>query len=375
MKRIGLDISVLSEQQKTGIGVYTYELIKALLMINKKDKFILFGLATFKTYHYLKNLEFKNCPNVEMKIFRMPAKFFRTAFLTWQKLDWPPVEKFVGPLDIFHSFNWFMPPQRGGKKVATVFDLTSILFPSWHSSRTSQLDQLRFERIVKQANLTVTISKNSKKDFLKFNPEGKVEVVYPAVGAQFNTKIDQVETKKILQKYHLEPNFFLSVSTLEPRKNLKNLIEAYLETGIKNPLILVGKMGWKNKEIVELIEKNGQKVKHLGFIKEEDLPILYQQALCLIYPSYYEGFGLPILEAQACGTPVICSNSSSLPEVGGQAAVYVNPNSLESIKKALIEIKSNPKLRKFLSREGLKQAQKFSWEKSAQKLNSLYQKL
>src|SRR5690242_8574057 len=158
MKTICLDISVLNEKQKTGIGVYTYELIKSFLEINRDDKIILFGISTLQTYSFLKNIEFKNYPNVELKIYKMPAKFFRTSFLLWQKLNWPTIEKFVGAVDIFHSFNWNLPPQKKGKVVATVFDMTSLLFPSLHLEKTTQLDRIRLKRIKKFADLVITIS-------------------------------------------------------------------------------------------------------------------------------------------------------------------------------------------------------------------------
>lgn len=374
MKTIGVDISVLNDEQKTGIGVYTYQLIDALLKINKEDKFILFGIATFSTYDFLKNLAFKNYPNVQMRIFKLPARSFRLAFLTWQKLNWPPIEKFIGPIDIFHSFNWLMPPQKKGKRVATIFDLTSILYPQWHDPRTVQLDRLRFKGVGQDADLVITISQNTKNDFLKFYPQARVEVIYPGADKIFNSRVDQKFTKKVLEKYQLKPGFLLSVATLEPRKNLKGLIEAYSESGIKTPLVLAGKMGWKNSEQMKLIEGNHQ-IKITGFLPEDVLKVFYQQALCLVYPSFYEGFGIPVLEALSSGTPVITSRNSSLIEVGEKAVFYVDPYDKESIKEALILISSGKNLRASLSQKGFVQARKFSWEVSARQLNDLYRSL
>lgn len=376
--RIGIDISVLNDTQRTGIGVYAYELIRALLNINQKDKFILFGIATLSTYDYLKNLEFKDYPNVEMKIYKMPAKFFRLAFLTWQKLGWPPIEKFIGPVDIFHSFNWFMPPQRGGKKVATVFDLTSILFPEWHDSKTTQLDKARFQKIAESANLVITISESTKNDFLKFNPRGQMDVIYPAVREVFSredsgNKGDQ--GNRVLRKYKLEPGYLLAVGTLEPRKNLETLVKAYLKSEMSEPLVLVGKSGWKNEQLLSLIKEYPQKIKQLGFIPDEDLAALFRQASCFIYPSLYEGFGMPVLESMAVGTPVITSNVSSLPEVGGDAAKYVDPGDPEEIVRAIREVVGDKGVGKKMVEEGFKQARKFSWEESAKKLNALYQEV
>lgn len=371
---IGLDISVLNDRQRVGIAVYTYNLIDALLKINKKDKFILFGIATFETFDYLKNLPFKNYPNVEMKIYRMPARFFRTAFLLWQWFDKLTIENFVGPVDIFHSFNWYFPPQRKGKRVGTVYDLTPLIYPQFHYPKTSQLDRVRLERTAKMADLVVAISKNSKKDFLSFWPTENVEVIYPAASDRFKLPKNNPKIKEVLRKYKLKPGYILSVATLEPRKNLNRLIEAYFQSGLENKLVLVGGMGWKNDQVLDMIKKHSDKIVLTGFVMDEDLPMFYSQALCFVYPSLYEGFGIPVLEAMSCGTPVICSKTSSLPEVGGDAAVYVDPKSVDSIAQALIKIKQR-QLRIKLIEKGLKQAQKFSWRKSAEKLNKLYQYL
>ncbi len=368
---IGLDISVLNDRQRTGIAVYTYNLIDALLKLNKKDKFILFGIATFETFGYLKNLPFKNYPNVEMRIYCMPARFFRIAFLLWQKLNWPPIESFVGKVDIFHSFNWYMPPQRYGRKVGTVFDLTSIIYPKWHNGRTVQLDKIRFERLAKNADCIITISENSKKDFQKFWPNTEVKVIYPGVSSIFTNKIDIKITNKVLRKYNFRSGYFLSVATLEPRKNLEGLVKAYIKSGIKRSLVVVGLGGWKNQKLLDLLKKHKDKIIITGFVPEGDLVVLYQQALCLVYISLYEGFGLPVLEALSCGTPVICSKTSSQGEVGGDAVIYVDPNNIQDISEALKKIQDE-KLRAKLIQKGLMQAKKFSWTQSTTGLNKLY---
>lgn len=375
MRKIGLDISVLNDQKKTGIAVYTEELIKALLKINQKDQFILFGLTTFSTFNYLQNLNFKDYPNVKMKIFKWPAKFFRISFLLWQKINWPTIEDLIGSVDLFHSFNWYFPPQRFGKKVATVFDLTSITHPEWHDKRTTELDIIRMKRIAQFADLTIAISDNSKKDFLSFKPKGLVEVIYPAVSSDFSEKININKANDVFKKYHLKSGYFLSVSTLEPRKNIANLIKAYLSMNTDKSLVLVGKIGWKSEEILNLANKYPEKIKILNFVSQEDLKNLYKNALCLVYPSFYEGFGIPVLESLTLGTPVICSQTSSLPEVGGLAVYYIDPNNINSIKEALIKLSQDKNLCKDLIKKGYSQAKKFSWENSAKKLNSLYEQI
>ncbi len=373
-KVIGLDISVLNEKNKTGIGVYVYELVKTLLEINKIDKFIIFGVAPFANFNYLSSLPFKDYPNVDLKVYKMPARFFRSAYLLWQKLNWPKIETFIGNVNIFHSFNWVLPPQQHGKQIATVFDLTSIKFPEWHHPRTAELDKIRFERIKKYADLVLTISENSKKDFLEFAPKLQVKVINPGVSEKYSRAISQNEIKRVVKKYNLPKKYILSVATLEPRKNIKRLIKAYLKANIDKQLVLVGSDGWKNEKEFKLI-KNTKKIINLGYVPEDDLPVIYKLADLFVYPSFYEGFGIPIIEAMSMGIPVICSNTSSLPEAAGNAAFFINPYRIDDLVNAFLKIDRDSKLRKNLTTKGLAQAKKFSWNKSALKLNQIYQDL
>lgn len=374
-KTIGIDISVLADINRTGIAVYTYGLIKSLLELNKTDNFILFGIASPARYNYLNNFEFKEYPNVTMKIYKMPAKFFRVAFIIWQTLNWPTIEQLIGKVDIFHSFNWYFPPQGSGKLVATVFDMSPILFPDYHLSKTVQMEKLRLERIKQKADLVITISENSKKDFLRFAPKRSVEVIYPALDETFLIHKKTTDSKETLKKYNIKPGYFLSVATLEPRKNIVGLINSFLESGLDNQLVLVGNEGWKSGAIAQFAKKYPDKIIVTGFAPPDDLVNIYSQAICLVYPSFYEGFGLPILEALSIGIPVITSYNSSIPEVGGKALLYIDPNDLISIKNALIKISNNKTLRKSLINLGQKQAKKFSWKIAAVKLNNLYQNL
>lgn len=371
MKTIGIDISVLNDNQRTGIGVYTDQLIKALLRINKKDKFILFGITSYENYGLLKNIEFKDNLNVELKIFKLPKKIFRRSFVLWQKINWPGIEKLVGKVDLFHSFNWYLPPQKFGKSIATVFDMTPILFPQFHKKQTVQLEKLRLKRIKEKADLVVTISENSKADFLNFAPDSRVEVIFPSVSDIFTSK--KVSSSNFQNQ--LKPGYIIAVGTLEPRKNIRGLIKAYLDSKIKEKLVLVGDWGWERNDLFEILKKNKEKIITTGFINEEELYGLYRKAGCLVYPSFYEGFGMPILEAMSLGVPVICSNTSSLKEVGGDAPLYIDPKNLAEITRALVKIVKGDNLRKNMVSKGFKQVRKFSWDKSAKKLDFLYQQL
>ena len=373
--KIGIDISSINVSKRTGIPNYIFELSKKLIEIDKKDSFTMFGISTIQTYNYLKDIEFGKNKNVTVKIIRWPAKFFRYTFLLWQKLYFPPIELFTGDLNIYHSFNWYHAPTFKAKSIATVFDLTSLNHPEWHKKRTTQLDSVFIKTCAKHADIIITISESTKNDFLKRYPGKRVEVVYPGVAPIFKPTIDRKLNAKVLKKYNLDSGYILSVGTLEPRKNLSSLIKAFGALNPQEKLVLVGPKGWKTGELETLIEHHKDKVKVLGYVPDKELPSLYQEALCLVYPSFYEGFGIPILEAMSCGTPVIISNTSSMPEVGGKAAVYINPHSVTSIEKALRKFIEDPLLKMKYKKLVLEQSKKFSWKKSAEKLMKIYHSL
>lgn len=362
MKKIGVDVSVLASNQRTGIGNYCFNLIDNLLQINKTDKFILFAITPLDSSNADVNY-FKKYPNVEIKIIRLPIQVFRRLFLLWQKVNWPPIEYFIGKVDIFHSFNWYFPPQGSGKSIATFYDLTSVLFPKWHKAQTTKMDDLRFQRMAKKADLITTISENSKKNFVEKYGDRRIEVIYPgtSMGDRGN-----------MGDWGYRGEYMLFVGTLEPRKNLINLIKGYVNSKIDAKLVLTGGDGWHNKGIWDLINANQDKIIIKGFVSDQELVNLYKNSLCLVYPSLYEGFGIPVLEAMSLGIPVITSNTSSLPEVGGGAVLYVDPENIEEIAKAIQKIFQDKKLRESLIQKGLIQAKKFSCKKSAEKLLKNY---
>ncbi len=365
--QIGLDVTVLHDYQKTGIGVYTYNLINALLKLDKTDNFSLFGVGNFTSIKYLNELPFNDQKNVITRFYKIPSRLFRTTFNLWQKVNYPKINSLLGEVDLFHSFNYYLPPQDLGRVVATVYDLTPLTSPKWHHPKTVQMEKLRLERINQQADLVIAISESTKQDFLKLYPGKRIEVIYPGVSEIFLKVPDEKTSAAVLKKYQLEPGYFISVSTLEPRKNLMTLVKAYLKGNFTQSLVLVGKVGWGEKLITD-----NPKIRVLGYIPEEDLPSLYNQSTALIYPSLYEGFGIPPLEAMCSGAAVICSNSSSLPEACGEAALYFDPKSEEELLKSMKIMIEDKKLRQELIAKGHKQSKKFDWQKSANMLLKLY---
>ena len=258
------------------------------------------------------------------------------------------------------------------KKIVSILDLGYFL-PELNAYPLLDTKYMKFmvRTSCKRADKIIAISQNTKKDIvnlLKINPN-KIDVVYLAAGSKYKVIKDKKNLDMVKKKYNLSKKFILFTGTISPRKNLVRLINAFnkISEGIPHELIITGSKTWKDKEVTSLIENN-KKVRRIGLVDDEDMPALYNLADIYIYPSLYEGFGLPILEAQACGCPVITSNTSSIPEVGGDSVLYIDPYSEDSIKNAILELSRNKKTKKKLLLDGFKNAEKFSWKKSSYKI-------
>lgn len=370
---IGFDIGNLSVSPWAGIGNYVYFLIKTLLKIDKKNKYVVLGIAPLKAYQELLKLKLGTNKKIERKIYKMPSKFFHRIFSLWQKLGFPEVEYLTGHIDIFHSFDWYCPTSKKAKIVVHIFDVTPLSNPEWHTKANIQQHKQRLLTIKKRADFITTISESAKKDIVRalgIDPE-KIIVAYPGVDRKrFYMIKNKLLVKNKLKKYHLNPGYLLFVGTLEPRKNIARLIKAFNLLKPKKKLILVGRPG---KGIEKLtFAKN---IIWLNYVSDEDLPFIYNGASLFIYPSLYEGFGMPILEAMSSGVPVITSNVSSLPEVAGEAAILVEPKNIKAIAGAIKKVSSNKLIANQLREKGLKRVKKFTWERCAQKITKVYERV
>ncbi len=272
--------------------------------------------------------------------------------------------------DIFFSPTHYAPRFSPIPTVISIMDVSYIYFPEMF--KKSDLYQLRHWTVysAKKAKKIFTISKASKNDIIRVYgvPEERVVVTYPGIKTPVTTNqlLNMEEMKK---KYGINKDYILFVGTLQPRKNIVRLIEAFSKIENKAlDLIIVGKKGWLFEEIFAAPGRFGveNSVKFLEFVSDSDLPLLYKHATCFVLPSLYEGFGLPILEAMQYGCPVITSNVSSLPEAGGDAALYINPEDVGDIKDKINLLLDSKKLQKELQEKGYKRVKKFSWEKTAQ---------
>lgn len=287
--------------------------------------------------------------------------------------------------DITHFFNYIVPPFVHGKKVVTVHDMVYKAFPETVRGRTRFMLVSGLKRSMKRADLIVTDSEFSKAEIIKYFPqhEHKIRVVPCGVDLErFHPCETPERIPEVKKSLEIEGDYFLYLGTIEPRKNLERLISAYAafakKVGEKAPkLVLAGGKGWLNDGIYSRVEKLGM-TKNIIFTKyvpSEDMNPLMCGALAFVFPSIYEGFGIPPLEAMACGVPVLASGEASLPEVTGDCAVICDAYSVKSIAQGLYRLYSDEKLRKELSEKGLERARGFTWERSAEMLLEVYREL
>lgn len=289
-------------------------------------------------------------------------------------------KKRFAEFDITHNPAHFPLLTKPGKKyVSTIHDLTPVIFPAWHQFHRVVSSRFLFPGLVKDSDHLITVSYHTKKDILhtfQVNEEN-ISVIHLGASKEFR-QLDNHVVESIKQKYHLNFPFVLFVGTLEPRKNIPTLLKAFAICRKKIPdlkLVIVGNKGWKYGEIFVILADLHleNEVIFLHYVPHEDLPAIYNAAGLFVYPSYYEGFGLPPLEAMQCGVPVITSNTSSLPEIVGEKGVMVNPNDVQELAIQMDLLISDEGLRKENIRYGLSRAQMFSWEKCAQQTQAVYE--
>lgn len=372
---IGIDIS-LAVGQRAGVGQYSFNLVKELAKLDLENQYTLFPFFTHVYDLDFKKFDFPRGENFRMKFENLSEEWIDTL---WNKL-WIPKYKFLDGLDVFHSTTFCFPNDFKGKVVSTIYDVSFRTHPEFHTTANIVHCDRGTKQAVEMADVIIVISEHTKKDLIKYYncPAEKIVITYLGYGDRFKFIDDEQKKKEVSDKYGIKKPFVFNVGSIEPRKNIVGLIKAYagLESRHRNnfDLVISGGKGWKNSDIYKEVEKLkiGDNVKFIGYVDDDDLPYLYNSAEVFVYPSFYEGFGLPVLEAMACGCPVITSNTSSLPEVGGDAALYIDPNKIETISKALESILDSEEKKKQMIKEGFEQAKKFSWKKCAEETLVLY---
>ena len=346
--------------EKAGKGGYTFHIVRNLLKLDSKNQYILYakdGIPGFE--------EFKNAT----------IKRIKGKSIFWHKKVAKDIKK--EKADIFFAPSSYIIPTLLPKHIKTIVvihDLVAFLFPNSHNKKAVYIEKFFLKKALKKADLVCTVSENTKKDVIKkFEyPKEKIKVVYCSASNEFKP-LQREELNTFAKQTDLPKDFFLAVGTLEPRKNYLNLVKAFLEIQKTHPnyhLVIVGKKGWEFEEIFQVIRKNylGKKVHILGYLSENSIIRLYNMAKALVFPSYYEGFGIPPLEAMKCRCPVITSYRASIPEVVGDSAILINPDSFKEITGAMLKLIKDEELCETLANQGVIQSKKFSWQDSAKKL-------
>jgi glycosyltransferase involved in cell wall biosynthesis len=283
--------------------------------------------------------------------------------------------------ELFHATEHLLMPLRDLPTVLTVHDLIYHLFPQYHKRLNYTYLNAAMPLYVQRADAVVTISESSKRDLVRLygvDPQ-KVTVIYEAASAHLRPA-PRDDVDRVRQAYGLPESFVITVGTIEPRKNLSRLLDALMisrRSGHDVGLVIVGSKGWLYEGFYRKLEQHEgrEHVLLTGYLPDEDLAAVYSAAQLCVVPSLYEGFGLPVLEAMACGTPVACSNVSSLPELGGPAALYFDPCDAQEMAGCIGQLAGQPALREELRAKGMAQAARFSWERTARETFAVYQKV
>lgn len=365
--KIGIDFHTVSDFMQ-GSRTYVYNLTKALIERDKKNKYYLY--CTNKNYQLPDELCYTNV----RKIIITPASRYIRLPISF------PIVSAYHKIDIFH-FQYFGPPFLPTKYVVTLHDILHERYPEFYPRCLRAMMSMTYPFSAKKAAKILTVSEYSKKDIVRiYNvPDEQVIVAYDAVSEKFHPSYDDSFVNKIKEKYNIFSRYILFVGRLEPRKNISSLITAYhyMKTtyNIPQKLVIAGMKDFKFQELFDqaIRLKMDKDVVFTGRVDQDDLPFIYNGADLFVYPSFAEGFGLPPLEAMACGVPVITSNTTSLPEVIGDAGIMFNPWDIKEICNAMQMVLFDTVLQRKLIARGLKQAKKFSWQKSAEKVLKCYE--
>jgi len=354
--------------QYAGIHVYTREILKALVAVDKENEYIVVRGKAGEKIEGAEEIIVPVNPNIpahkEWRLFRaIPRALVRAG------VDVVVEPRHFGPFNL----------PKNIRRVVVLHDLTPILFPDYHVLSSRILHRYLLPPVLRRADHVITVSEHTRRDLVARFPftEKKSTSILLGRDQSFVPKNDNT----VLEKYGILLPYFLYVGTLEPRKNLTVLVDAYntfrQRSGLNHQLVLVGKKGWKIDNLLEKIQQSPfqKDIILTGYVAREELPVLYTMSEIFVYPSLYEGFGLPVLEAMSCGARVITSEVSSLPEVGGDAAMYFDPNSAKQLANLMLQLAFDAPLLKILSEKSLAQAQQFSWEKTARKTLNVLQNL
>lgn len=380
--KIAFDSQILFERQKTGIGRNSEAIISNYIQLDIDDIVLNYFRMLDENKreeiidHYLTNhkVNINKCKWFHSVLYNRLNRYFRLPYKLF----------FREEADVTQFFNYVLPPGVKGKTALYVYDMAYKVYPETIGEKTLRMLNENLAESCRRADRIITISEFSKQEIIKYLgiPSEKIAVVPCAVDhSVYNNIIDLDLLTVIKNKFNIDQDYFLYLGTLEPRKNIERLIDAYAALHKRDTLIpklvIAGKNGWNYDNVYKKVNnyKINENVIFTGYIKAEEAVTLLKGALAFVFPSIYEGFGMPPLEAMACGVPIITSNVSSLPEVVQDAGYLIDPFSAEDLSEAMFEIINNSEKRERLIEKGLKRAKEFTWKGSAELLRSVYENM
>ncbi len=370
-----------------GVARYSRSLVTALTQLDRRNSYRLFygrlGLPR-KTPEYARmRTLLEHFGNVEVREIPLSPRHLN---IIWQRARLPlPLDALIGRADVVHSPDFLGPPLLRGRSIITIHDLSFMVVPEYSDPGNREYLRAALPRSIQRAHRVVAVSEATRQDVIRLfgvKPQ-KVVTIPNGVDTDFrpltNRELNQL-APRLRQQLLLPSHFILNVGTLEPRKNLLRLLGAYARMRARgtqrgHDLVLAGRKGWMYEDIFRKVEELGLKdnVHFLDYVPDEDLNTLYNLATLFVYPSLYEGFGLPVLEAMACATPVITSKGGALGEVAGNAALLIDPQSEESIAAALETVLEREEVRAFLQEAGPNRAANFPWTATARQMLGVYE--
>jgi glycosyltransferase involved in cell wall biosynthesis len=359
---IAIETSNLARREPTGVAAYGTNLIRQIARLDKQNQYYL--CYRFSRLKYRRHFFRVDQPNFHLKIFQEP---------------FPP--RFLKHVDLYHGLDARLCGWKRVKKVVTIHDTLQVT-NEFGVTRHPEKKARRYRALMSSADRIIADSEHTKQDILQHFPVSaeKIDVVHLGVEDRYRPQAPE-ETKRVLVKYGIRFPYLFYVGCIETRKNLIRMLEAFSRirtlpevSGVR--VVLAGKQGSGGEEVFRAVDKLHlqEHVHPVGYVDREDLPCLYSGATIFLFPSLYEGFGLPVLEAMACGCPVVCSRTTSLPEVAGDAALLVDPEDTERIAEAMRGLLSDAALRQEYARRGPARAALFPWERTARNTLEVYRK-